>query len=138
MVVLATLAQDGARRPIILLVEDHADTRAMYAEFLSAAFEVRQAPDGVAALRSMGERRPDLIVTDLSLPGLDGFELVSRVRADDALRHIPIICLSGYGGHLYEERARNAGCDRLVQKPCLPDKLLTMADELLRNRREVD
>ena len=124
--------------PFILLVEDHQDTRQMYAEFLAGAFDVATAPDGTVALDLMRAHRPDLVITDLSLPGIDGFTLVALMRKDAALSNVPIICLSGYGGHAHEQRAREAGCDRLLQKPCMPDALADVATELLhafRNRR---
>jgi two-component system, cell cycle response regulator DivK len=115
----------------VLLVEDHADTRQMYAEFLGIEFDVLTAADGEDALRIMRVETPDLIVTDLSLPGVDGFELIARVRSDASLQSIPIICLSGYGGHEHEQRARAAGCDRILQKPCMPDELaVIVSDEL--------
>lgn len=113
----------------VLLVEDHVDTRQMYAEFLGIEFEVLAAADGVQALSMMCAHAPDLIVTDLSLPGIDGFELIARVRNDPSLRSIPIICLSGYGGTEHEERARAAGCDRILQKPCMPDELAAIVSD---------
>jgi two-component system, cell cycle response regulator DivK len=118
-------------RPVILLVEDHQDTRQMYAEFLSVSFEVLPAADSNAALEILKQSRPDLMITDLSLPGMDGFELVSLIRKDPVLGRTPIICLSGYGGHAHEVRARAAGCDRILQKPCMPDALAEIALELL-------
>lgn len=128
-------AQHGDTRPVVLLVEDHVDTRQMYAEFLSAAFRVVEAADGHDALETMRANRPDVLITDLSLPRVDGFELVAIVRADPALRHMPVICLSGYGGHAHEARARAAGCDRILQKPCMPDALADAAMALLRQSR---
>lgn len=106
----------------------------MYAEFLSATFEVWQAGDGLEALDAIRRHRPDLVVTDLSLPRLDGFELVSAIRSDPALAGIPVLCLSGYGGHAHEDKARAAGCDRLLQKPCMPDALAEAAATLIRDR----
>jgi CheY-like chemotaxis protein len=119
-----------------VLVEDHQDTRQMYAEFLSASFEVLPAADGLQAVDIMRTARPDLLITDLSLPGIDGFELVARIRKDPRLGRIPIICLSGYGGHAHEQRAREAGCDRILQKPCMPDALSEIALEVLSGVRE--
>jgi two-component system, cell cycle response regulator DivK len=133
-----TAATKRREVPLILLVEDHQDTRQMYAEFLEIDFEVLTAPDGEQALEAARLHRPDLLITDLSLPGIDGFELIAQVRQDPGLRAIPIICLSGYGGHSYEERAEAAGCDRILLKPCLPDTLAQVAAELIRdaaNRR---
>jgi two-component system cell cycle response regulator DivK len=122
----------------VLLVEDHLDTRQMYAEFLGLEFNVVTAADGENALTLMRLQPPDVIVTDLSLPGIDGFELIARVRSDPTLRHIPVICLSGYGGHEHEQRALAAGCDRILQKPCMPDALAEVVAEAIQeaaNRR---
>jgi len=122
--------------PTVLLVEDHEDTRQMYAEFLGMSFDVLTAPDGEKGLALLRERRIDLVITDLSLPGMNGFELVTAVRNDPALRGTPIICMSGYGGLAHENRAREAGCNRILQKPCMPDALADMAAELIREAAE--
>jgi CheY-like chemotaxis protein len=116
---------------LILLVEDHQDTRQMYAEFMGLHFEVLEAASGAEAMRQMTARRPDLIVTDVSLPDFDGFELVSRMREEPALATIPVIGLSGYGGYAHEQRAREVGCALLLQKPCLPDILTNAVAEIL-------
>lgn len=124
------------RRPLVLIVEDHSDTRQMYEECLSLAFEVVTAADGLKALAIVKASHPDLLITDLSLPGLDGFELVTRIRTDPEISDMRVICLSGYGGHAHEQRAREAGCDRVLQKPCMPDALLTIAEELIATRHQ--
>jgi CheY-like chemotaxis protein len=93
-----------------------------------------QAADGQEALATMRARRPDLVITDLSLPRMDGFELMTRMRDDPDLAAVPIICLSGYGGDAHEQRAREAGSDRVLQKPCLPDVLAEAALAVLRGR----
>jgi CheY-like chemotaxis protein len=130
---LAAISGSDARSvPALLLVEDHEDTRQMYAEFLGMSFEVFSAPDGEKGLSLLRERHVDLVITDLSLPGMDGFEFVAAIRGDSALRAIPIVCVSGYGGLAHEQRARAAGCDRILQKPCMPDALLDVATELIR------
>jgi len=115
----------------VLLVEDHADTRQMYAEFLGVQFDVITAVDGEDALKALSIHVPDVIVTDLSLPGIDGFELIARVRADATFESVPIICLSGYGGYEHDNRARVAGCDRLLQKPCMPDELAAIVSDVI-------
>jgi len=127
---------DSAGRPVILLVEDHQDTRQMYAEFMSVSFEVVPAADAQQAIEIMAASLPDLLITDLSLPGMDGFQLVAFIRKDSRLRGIPIICLSGYGGHAHEQRAREVGCDRILQKPCMPDALSEIALEVLHGVRD--
>lgn len=138
MILMTATAEASSTRklPLILLVEDHEDTRQMYAECLAGLFDVATAADGEEALGLMQGHRPDLLITDLSLPGIDGFALIARMRQDSALGSVPIICLSGYGGHAYEQRAREAGCDRVLQKPCLPDTLADIATEVLRAFRD--
>ena len=121
-------------RPLLLIVEDYADTRQMYAEFLSGSFEVLQAGDGREALALLETSVPALVITDLTLPGIDGFELIRQMREKASTRRVPVICLSGHWGRAHEERAREVGCDRLLEKPCLPEALARMARELVRQR----
>jgi DNA-binding response OmpR family regulator len=120
-------------RARIVLVEDHQDTRQMYAEFLGNSFEVEEAGDGQQALDVIRARRPDLVITDLSLPRIDGLELILALRKDPETWTVPIICLSGYGGHVHERQAAEAGCNLMLQKPCMPDELAAAATELLRD-----
>lgn len=117
-------------KPLILLVEDHDDSRQMYAEFLALDYDVLEASRGHDALTLMQERPPSLLITDLSLPDIDGFELVRRMREESGLKDVPVICLSGYGG-VAEERA--VGFKRLLQKPCLPDTLADAVAEVLKD-----
>ena len=112
----------GATRTV-LLVEDHVDSRVMYAEFLRLDFHVVEAGDGLAALELIEQACPDVVVTDLALPRMDGFELIARIRGDDRLRNVPVIALSGYAGTEHETRARDAGSDLVLMKPCLPETL---------------
>lgn len=123
-------------RPLLLVVEDHADTRQMYAEFLGLSFDVLQAANGEEALEAMGERVPSLVITDISLPGIDGFALVRTMRGNPATAKVPVICLSGYTGRSYEQKALAAGCDRLLEKPCMPDTLFSAAQDLLTRGRD--
>jgi CheY-like chemotaxis protein len=123
---------DASERPLLLLVEDHIDTRQMYAVYLSGEFEVIEAGDVHEALELMKGRRPAILITDLSLPGLDGFELIAMVRKNPDFASMPVICLSGYGGHAHDAQAKAVGCDRMIQKPCMPDALEEAAMELVR------
>jgi chemosensory pili system protein ChpA (sensor histidine kinase/response regulator) len=95
----------------------------MYAEFLRLDFHVVEAGDGLAALELIEQSCPDVVVTDLALPRMDGFELIARIRGDDRLRDVPVIALSGYSGTEHETRARDAGSDLVLTKPCLPETL---------------
>src|SRR5262245_35425522 len=96
----------GTARPLVLLVEDHADTRLMYAEFLGTSFDVLQAANANEALDVLRRRLPAVVITDFSLPGIDGFELIRRMRDDRSTAAVPVICLSGYSGAAHERRAR--------------------------------
>ena len=120
----------------ILLVEDHADSRAMYAEFLRLDFDVVEAGDGVADLERMRQTLPRVVVTDLALPRMDGFEMIERMRGDDRLRDVPVIALSGYAGPEYEDRARKAGSDVVLVKPCLPETLSEAVTSAANRRKE--
>jgi chemosensory pili system protein ChpA (sensor histidine kinase/response regulator) len=120
----------------VLLVEDHVDSRQMYAEFLRPQFNVVEAEDGVGALQLMQKSTPDIVVTDLALPRMDGFELMQRMRADERLRHVPVIALSGFSGVEYEARAREAGSDLVLLKPCLPDELARAVAAAAKSRKD--
>ena len=120
----------------VLLVEDHEDSRQMYAEFLRLQFNVMEASDGIRALQMMQQSPPDIVVTDLALPQMDGFELVQRMRADRRLCNVPVIALSGFSGVEYESRAREAGSDVVLQKPCLPDDLAKAVELAAKSRKD--
>jgi CheY-like chemotaxis protein len=119
-------------RPLLLLVEDYADTRRMYAEFLGASFDILQAADGTEALALLETSVPALVITDFTLPGIDGFELIRQMRGTESTRQVPVICLSGHGGRAHEERAREVGCNRVLEKPCPPEALVQTVRELVR------
>lgn len=107
--------------PLVLLVEDDRDTREMYSEYLSySGLRVAEAPTGFRALERAREQTPDVVVTDIAMPGMDGLELSRRLRASPPTRDVPIIAVSGNP----TDRARDAGCDLMLEKPCTPDELL--------------
>ena len=122
----------GRARPRILLVEDHADTRLMYGEFLAPDYDVITVGDGIAALEALEGQVPQIIVTDLSLPRLDGFELIARVRGDARFASIPIIALSGYTGAEHDQRMTRMHPITVLQKPCLPEMLVEEVEKNLR------
>ena len=119
-------------RSRILLVEDHADTRLMYAEFLGPDYDVEGVGDGVAALEAIEGQVPHVIVTDLALPRMDGYELIARVRGDARFANIPIIALSGYSGAEHDQRVMQVQPVTLLQKPCLPETLVEEVEKHLR------
>lgn len=118
--------------PLVLVVDDFQDAREMYAEyFIFAGFQVAQARDGAEALAKTLELVPDIILMDLSLPGMDGWEATRRVKANPSTKHIPVIAVTGHAMTGYSESAAKAGCDAFVTKPCLPDALVAEVRRLL-------
>jgi two-component system, cell cycle response regulator DivK len=114
-----------AERPRVLLVDDYVDAREMYTEYLEyTGFEVVQASNGTEALKQAVACDPDIILMDLSLPVMDGWEATRRLKADPRTAHIPVVALTGHALAGYSEGAKKAGCDGFVTKPCLPDELV--------------
>lgn len=109
---------------LILVVDDFEDNREMYTQYLRFnGYRVAEAVDGLDALTKAAALRPDLIVMDLSLPRLDGWEATRRLKKDPATSHIPVVALTGHALAGHEEGAREAGCDSFVTKPCIPADL---------------
>jgi two-component system cell cycle response regulator DivK len=109
----------------ILLVEDQEDNMQILRDVLTSAdFEIDEAENGVEALAAVAKQRPDLILMDIQLPIMDGYEATRRIKADPALKSIPIIAVTSYALGGDEDRARAAGCDDFVAKPYSPKQLL--------------
>ena len=118
--------------PLILVVDDYQDAREMYAEYLQfSGFRVAEAKNGNEAVEKAFALKPDLILMDLSLPGMDGWEATRRLKADDATKHIPVVALTGHALAGASEGAKKAGCDSFVTKPCLPDDLVVEVRRML-------
>jgi two-component system cell cycle response regulator DivK len=116
----------------ILVVEDHEDNRQILRVLLgSAGYNMIEAHDGETALTTAASERPDLILMDIQLPGLDGYEVTRRIKADPALRAIPIIAVTSYALSGDEDKARAAGCIAYVAKPYSPLELLGKLREYL-------
>jgi CheY-like chemotaxis protein len=117
---------------LILVVDDYEDAREMYAEYLRfCGFRVAEARNGNEALEQAFALKPDLILMDLSLPGMDGWEATRQLKADDRTRRIPVVALTGHALAGASEGARRAGCDSFVTKPCLPDDLVVEVRRML-------
>ena len=118
--------------PLILVVDDYEDAREMYAEYLRfCGFRVAEARNGNEALEQAFTVKPDLILMDLSLPGMDGWEATRQLKADERTRHIPVVALTGHALAGASEGAKRAGCDSFVTKPCLPDELVVEVRRML-------
>jgi CheY-like chemotaxis protein len=118
--------------PLVLVVEDYQDAREMYAAYLQfSGFEVAEAGNGIEAVEKTQELLPDIVLMDLALPRMDGWEATRRLKSDERTRHIPIVALTGHALAGHAEGARDAGCDAFVTKPCLPDALVAEIRRLL-------
>jgi CheY-like chemotaxis protein len=121
-----------ADRPRVLLVDDYPDAREMYAEYLEfSGFEVVEAENGMEALQRAVEASPDIILMDLSLPVMDGWEATRRLKADKRTAQIPVVALTGHALAGISEGAKKAGCDAFVTKPCLPEDLVKEIKKIL-------
>jgi two-component system, cell cycle response regulator DivK len=124
---------DPPTRPLLLVVEDFDDAREMYRDYLEfAGFRVETARDGREGIDKARALQPDLVLMDLSLPGIDGWEATRLLKADPETRHILIVALSAHALAAEGERAREAGCDGFIAKPCLPPDLVHEISKYLR------
>jgi two-component system cell cycle response regulator DivK len=116
----------------ILVVEDQEDNRQILRDLLAnAGFEMIEAEDGEQALVQVAKHHPDLILMDIQLPLMDGYEATRRIKADPSSKAIPIIVVTSYALSGDEEKARAAGCDAYVAKPYSPRALLAQIREYL-------
>ncbi len=116
----------------ILVVEDQEDNRQILRDLLgSVGYEMTEAWDGEAGIAAVKEQRPDLILMDIQMPLLDGYEATRRIKADPELKSIPIIVVTSYALSGDEGKAREAGCDAYVTKPYSPRQLLAKIREFL-------
>ena len=116
----------------ILVVDDQPDNRQIIRDLLAATdYELTEAEDGEQALAAVAKQRPDLILMDIQLPIMDGYEATRRIKADPASRSIPIIAATSYALSGEEQKARAAGCDEYVSKPYSPRQLLVRIRQYL-------
>lgn len=127
--------QSSDSPPLVLVVDDFQDNREMFAEFLSlSGFRVAEASTGREAIDRGFELLPDVILMDLSLPELDGWEATRQLKNDPRTRHIPIVALTGHALADHSREAREAGCDAFLTKPCLPEVLVVEIRRMLERR----
>jgi two-component system, cell cycle response regulator DivK len=108
----------------ILVVEDQPDNRQIIRDMLAGTdCEITEAENGDQALAAVAKQRPDLILMGIQLPIMDGYEVARQIKADPALRSIPIIALTSHALNGEEQTARAAGCDDYVPEPCSPRQL---------------
>lgn len=112
--------------PLVLIVEDDRGTRTLYRDCLSGAgFRTVDAHNGFQALEKAQSLRPDAVLTDLAVPGMDGFEFARALQIGEATRGIPIIAITGHSEFLDQpDRFRHAGIPRVLIKPCDSDTIV--------------
>jgi len=109
----------------ILVVEDTEDNRRIVRDLLSSAgYDILEATDGEAGVAMARTHKPDLVLMDIQLPVIDGYEATRRIKADPALAHIPILAVTSYALSGDEAKTRAAGCDGYIAKPFSPRELL--------------
>jgi CheY-like chemotaxis protein len=119
----------------VLLVDDYADARDMYSEFLRfSGFEVIEAGNGLEAIQRAVDDAPDIVLMDMSLPVMDGWEATRRLKADKRTAGIPVVAITGHAINSMFEGARRAGCDSFIAKPCLPEDLVKEINTVLAAR----
>ncbi|HLW47271.1 MAG TPA: response regulator [bacterium] len=115
-----------------MVVEDHEDNRRILRDLLtSRGYEIIEAATGLDGVTMAEAHRPDLILMDIQLPGIDGYEATRRIKANPALSQIPIIAVTSYALGGDDVRAREAGCDGYVAKPFSPRQMLVKVREYL-------
>jgi DNA-binding response OmpR family regulator len=118
--------------PSVLVVEDDPETRAFYMTALTGGgFTIDQAHNGFQAFEKAVESRPDLVLTDIAVPGLDGIELCRRLRADGRTSGLPILAVTGYDDRRYPDRALSAGANQILMKPLQAEVLVAAARRLI-------
>jgi CheY-like chemotaxis protein len=125
--------------PAVLIVDDYPDACDMYAAYLAlAGFRPLKANDGYEALRVALQEMPDVILMDLGLPGIDGYEVTKRLKNDPRTSHIPVIALTAHATPRQFEALVAGGFDDLILKPCLPDVLADEVERVVKRTRRVD
>ena len=133
----AEVAGADFHRGTILLVEDNEEVRTFVRAQLESTFDIIEAADGEEALAQVQAHRPDLVLSDVMMPGMDGFELCRRLKSDEALHHIPVILLTARAGESDTVQGLEYGADDYVVKPFSTEELRARMDGLIRSRREL-
>lgn len=116
----------------ILLVEDHPQNSYLMTYLLEGrGYEVEAVVDGVEALQALERRTPDLILMDMQLPRVNGYEATRRIKADARFKHIPLVAVTAHSMRGDQDKAVAAGCDLYVTKPINGDELLALVEKLL-------
>lgn len=133
--IVGTPAIAVADAPLVLIIDDVEDNRLMYRQLLEhAGYRVADAADAISGLALAHELLPAIVVMDLSMPGLDGWEATRMLKSDPATSAIGIVALSAFHDPIARQRAKQAGADFFVAKPCLPAELALHVSECIKRR----
>lgn len=127
----------GVDKPVVLLVDDNEEILEFVSEDLSEKYRVITAPDGIVALNILREQIVHLIISDVMMPGLDGFALCEAIKADFELGHIPVILLTAKNTLQSKIEGLELGADAYIEKPFSPEYLQVQVASLLRNRNKI-
>lgn len=128
---------DPKDKPLVLVVDDYQDAREMYAEYLEfSGFRVAEARNGVEAVDRAVALGPDVVLMDLSLPVMDGWEATRRLKADPRTKDIAVVALTGHALSTMKDNTMEAGCDAFVVKPCMPDALVKEVQRVLDHKKK--
>ena len=116
-------------KPTLAVVEDNADNRLLLTAILRDKYQIVEYDNGPDALEGLARTLPDLVLLDISLPGMDGNEILARIRADEQLRHLPVIALTAHAMAGDRERFLDAGFNDYITKPIVDESLLVNAIE---------
>jgi two-component system, cell cycle response regulator DivK len=119
--------------PLVLIVEDDHSTRMLYRDYLShSGFRTVDAHNGFQALEKARDLGPDAVLTDLAVPGMDGFEFCRALQESEETREIPILAVTGHPEYLNDpNRFRDAGITRVLTKPCDPERIVAELRQML-------
>ncbi len=116
----------------ILIIEDTEDNRQILRDLLGmAGYTLVEAGDGAEGVARAAEHRPDLILMDIQMPVMDGYEATRRIKADPVLKSIPVVAVTSYALSGDEAKTREAGCDAYIAKPYSPRQMLAKVREIL-------
>ena len=123
--------------PLVLIVDDSVDARTMYGDYLElCGYRVVTAGDGIQALAAAQAEWPAVILMDLAMPRMDGWEAIRRLRADPMTAEIPIVALSAFAFGDVPQRARDVGADLCLSKPCLPPDVALVVRAMVGSSRD--
>lgn len=118
-------------KKVLVVDDDEVITTALKIHLGAAGYDVSSAPDGISALKAVHEKRPDVILLDIRMPGMDGFEVNRRLKAVPELRDIPVIILSAHAQEATRHDALAAGAERFLPKPCDAVRLIAVIEAVI-------